>query len=108
MREFELRRGHFKGIGGSAGIRTIMQEIFGNVKEPKDAFESCYGAIRTIRVKVLSPEKIAVETETETKVGADVASETMKRYNEFMERATGFNAKERSKRARQAAKKGKL
>jgi hypothetical protein len=107
MREFELRRGHFKGIGGSAGIRASMQEVFGNVKDLKDSFESNYGAMKTIRVKVLSPDKIAVETETDAKVAADVAADTMKKYSEFMARATGFNSKERAKRAQQSAKKGK-
>lgn len=107
MREFELRRGHFKGIGGSAGIRSNMQEMFGNVKEKGDAFVSCYGAMKSISVKVLSPDKIAVETETDPKVKMEVASDTMKKYNEFMERATGFTASERAKRAQQAAKKGK-
>jgi hypothetical protein len=34
--------------------------------------------------------------------------ESNRKYNEFMEKATGFNAKERSKRLQKKAKEGKL
>jgi hypothetical protein len=108
MREFELRRGHFKTIGGSTGIKTFMKEVFGNVREEGGAFVSSYGALRSITVKVISPEKIAVETDTDPHVAMSVATETMKRYNRFMEYATGFTASERAKRLQQDAKKGKL
>jgi len=108
MREFELRRGHFKKIGGSAGIEAEMRSAFGNVKGSGGALESSYGALISISVKVLSPDKISVDTRTDAKVGAEVASDTMRKYNEFMERVTGLTASERAKRAQKAAKKAKI
>lgn len=109
MREFDIRRGHFKKLGGSLGIRSVMEELFGPVKDAQDGvFESSYGAMRWIRVRVISPERIAVETESDPDVAATVAAETRQRYNTFMERATGFTAKQRMKRLQTKAKKGGL
>jgi len=35
-----------------------------------------------------------------------MATQTIKAFNSFLERATGFSAKERSRKAQEAAKKG--
>jgi hypothetical protein len=41
-------------------------------------------------------------------VNDDVALQTIRAYNTFLERATGYSAKERGKRAQKKAKDGKL
>jgi len=41
-------------------------------------------------------------------VDNDTAQKTIKAYNTFLEQVTGYNAKERGKRAQKAAKQGKL
>jgi hypothetical protein len=38
----------------------------------------------------------------------DVQGETLRRWNVFLEQATGFTSKERSKRLQKKAKEGKL
>ena len=38
------------------------------------------------------------------RVGDDVARSTIAKYNQFLEQATGYTAKERSKRAQEKAK----
>jgi hypothetical protein len=38
----------------------------------------------------------------------DVAGSTIKAFNTFLERVTGYTAKERGKRAQKKAKEGKL
>ena len=38
----------------------------------------------------------------------DIAQDTIRRYNKFLEAVTGFNSKQRGKRLQQKAKKGKL
>jgi hypothetical protein len=40
-------------------------------------------------------------------VANDVAAQTIKAYNTFLERATGYNAKERGKRAQKKAKEAR-
>ncbi|MCJ2541176.1 MAG: DUF5611 family protein [Candidatus Thermoplasmatota archaeon] len=37
-----------------------------------------------------------------------MASESIRRYNKFLEAATGFNTKQRSKRLQKKAKEGKM
>jgi hypothetical protein len=49
-----------------------------------------------------------VETESDKDASPELASDTIRRYNAFLESATGFNSKERSKRLQKKAKGGKL
>lgn len=61
-----------------------------------------YGAIARLKTW---PEKkgLAVEITMDPKVTPEVAGETVRRYNRFLESATGFSAKERAKRLRKSA-----
>src|SRR2546421_7090541 len=51
-------------------------------------------------------KKLFVDTSMKTGVADHIATDTIKTYNTFLERATGLTAKERSKRAQEAAKRG--
>ena len=59
-------------------------------------------------VRVESPSKLVVDTTMKTDVDTAVAADTIKRYNTFLERATGFTSKQRRKRLNDKAKKGLL
>ncbi len=105
MTDYDIKRGHFKTIEGDL-LKGLMEEIFENVREDGDYLISTYGALDLLKVELRGKKEIAVETQMNTGVDNDTASETIKRYNDFLLRATGFTSKERKKRAVKKAKQG--
>ena len=85
MTHFDIKKGWFSKIDGG-NLKTLMEEVFGSVKEEGELLVSSYGAMARIEAKIVSKRKL----------------------NEFLEKATGFDAKARMKRAQQKAKKGEL
>ncbi len=51
-------------------------------------------------------KNLLVETVTQAGASPEDQARTIKAYNQFLELATGFTAKERAKKAQAAAKKG--
>ncbi|HUL40005.1 MAG TPA: DUF5611 family protein [Methanomassiliicoccales archaeon] len=105
--EYEVRKGHYPKIEGD-GLKDIMGMTFGNVKEEGGRLVSSYGAITKVEAKVLSKTAIDIASESDKTKPLDVQAETIKRWNVFLEQATGFTSKERSKRLQKKAKEGKL
>ena len=106
MNDYDIKRGHFRNIDGKIG--DIMQEIFGKVEKVEDSFVSSFGAL--VKVTARTPDKTVLQVDTimNKDVPEDVAMNTVRKYNEFLLRCTGFNAKQRTKRLKDKAKKGKL
>ena len=105
--EYDIRKGHYPKIEGD-GLKDIMGMTFGNVKVEGDKLVSSYGAITKVEVKVLSKTALDVASESDKTAPLDVQAESVKRWNVFLEQATGFTSKERSKRLQKKAKEGKL
>ena len=76
---------HFEAVGGSGEERTAS-----------------WGALTRLTVRPDGKE-LAVTVVMNPKVPEAVARETIARYNQFLEEATGFSAKERAKRLRKSA-----
>ena len=98
MTLYDIKRGHFANIEGDK-LKTLMKDMFGNAKKDGDNFVSTYGALDKLIVGFDGKKKISVETVMNPNVENDVASDTIKQYNDFLLRATGFTSKERKKRA---------
>ncbi|MEM0343699.1 MAG: DUF5611 family protein [Thermoplasmata archaeon] len=107
MQEYEVRRGHQENIAPDR-LRAIMQEVFGNVQERDGKFFSSFGALKELHAWPCKKNALCVETRSDPSVSDEVAQQTIKAYNEFLERTTGFTAKERSRRLQKKAKEGKL
>jgi hypothetical protein len=105
--EYEIRKGHYPKIDGD-GLRDIMVMAFGGAQEEGGKLVSSYGAIRRLEVKVLGKTALDVSSETDKDAPLDVQADTIKRWNTFLEAATGFTSKERSKRLQKKAKEGRL
>ncbi len=105
MQEYEVRKGFQENLQPEK-LKTLMQEIFGNVLEKDGKFTSSFGALKELNAWP-SKNNLAVEMKTDPSVGDDVAQNTIKAYNTFLEKATGYTAKERGKRAQKKAKEGK-
>jgi hypothetical protein len=98
MNEYDIKRGHFEKIDGGK-LETLMKDLFGNVKRDGQKLKSSFGAMENIAVWIDGKKSICVETKMNTNVDDKTAAETIRLYNQFLERATGFTAKERRKRA---------
>lgn len=107
MQDYEIRRGHQKELADGK-LRSMMQEAFGNVSEEGAFLVSKYGALARLSVGWDGKNTLKVETQMDPNVAPDMAQSTIRKYYEFLERATGFTSKERGKRIQKKAKEGKL
>jgi hypothetical protein len=105
----DIKRGHWRNYEDK-GIKGLMEEHFEtDVSEDDDGW--CYveyGALDPLKVRMVSKSELEVITAANPKVEPAVAQDTIRRYNQFLEAATGFNSKQRSKRMQKKAKEGKL
>jgi hypothetical protein len=104
MRTYELHRGHGKNVEGDK-LRIIAAEAFGSAVVEDGKVVTSFGAIGKL-VAWTDGKLLFVDMTMKTGVPDATATETITRNNHFLEAATGFTAKERSKRAQQAAKGG--
>jgi hypothetical protein len=109
MPKQDIKRGHYKNVDGE-GLRNLLEEHFPGAVEEDDKgwLRVEYGALKPLSVKILSKSELCVRTESNADVPPEVAGDTIRRYNRFLEAATGFNSKQRSKRMQKKAKEGKL
>ena len=99
LKEYDIKRGHFKNIDGEK-LKELLEETFGDVKIEEDRFKINYGALQPLITWIKSKDVLCVDTQMETKISEEEINETIKRFNKFLESATGFTAKERVKRAK--------
>ncbi len=107
--DYDIKRGWFKNIDGGL-LAQLMEEVFGNVKQDGEYLVSSYGVLDRIEVKILSKDKLEIKTVNKEGAAAsdDDILDSKRKLNAFAEKATGFDAKARMKRAQQKAKKGEL
>ena len=104
MKEYDIRRGHFKNIEGEK-LKDLVETTFGTVKQDGDKLISHYGALQPLTTWVKSKNELCVDTQMDNSVSDDEINETIKRFNKFLEAATGFTSKERVKRAKKKVEK---
>lgn len=105
--EFEIKKGHGASLEGD-GLKNLMKEVLGKVEEENGSLVTSFGATSRFEAKLLSKNALSVVTTSNKTAPAEAMMESNRKYNEFMEKATGFNTKERSKRLQKKAKEGKL
>ena len=103
MRDYELRRGVSKTLEGD-GLRAVAAGVFGSATVDGGKVLVSYGALDRM-VTWTDGKKLFVDMTMKPGVPDDVATSTIKAYNQFIEQATGYSAKERGKRTQAAAKK---
>ena len=104
MQSFEVKRGHGKSLE-NGGLKSLMEEQFGEVVEEENLFSASFKALKKIEVEFVSITEIRVKTETDIEASPEDSLEAHQAYNRFMEAATAFNAKQRVDRAKAKAKK---
>ncbi len=101
---YDVKRGHFENIEGDQ-LKNLMEETFGGVKEEEEKLIiDNEGAISHLEVWTEGRTGLWVDIEMNQDVDQDTAGETISKWNDFLEEATGFTAKERKKRAKDNAK----
>ncbi len=104
MRAYELRRGWAKNVEGDK-LRVIVAEAFGSANMEDGKVASSFGAIERL-LAWTDGKQLFVDMSMKLGVPDALATETITRNNRFLEAATGYTAKERGKKAQEAAKKG--
>ena len=106
--DYDIKKGWYKNIEGDL-LAQMMQEVFGNVTAEGDTLVSTYGVLERIEVKVLAKDKMEIVTVNKPGTATDdEILDSKRKLNAFAEKATGFDAKARMKRAQKKAKEGKL
>lgn len=105
--DFDIKKGHGASLEGE-GLKDLMKSIFGEVKDENGALVASFGATTRFEAKVVSKNTLSVLSVSDKNASPEAMMESNRKYNEFMEKATGFNTKERSKRLQKKAKEGKL
>ncbi|MDR0523298.1 MAG: DUF5611 family protein [Candidatus Methanoplasma sp.] len=104
--DYDIKKGWFKNIDGDL-LEKLMAETFGNVSREGEALVSSYGVLARIEVRVASKDRMEISTANrQGEMGDDEILDSKRRLNAFAEKATGFDAKARMKRAQDKAKKG--
>ena len=104
MQNYPVRASHRKNLTGSA-LQEILRSCFDSATLEGDSAVAAYGAIARLVARA-DGRDLAIDLTMNPKVPEDVARETIRRYNQFLELATGFSSKERAKRLRKSATEG--
>lgn len=104
MRDYEIRRGQWKNIEGEQ-LLHLMQDLFGEIEEKGDELIVSYGALERLVVQYVDKTTLRVDTVMNPKVDMETANDTRRKFYDFLELATGYNAKERQKRMKKASDK---
>ena len=106
MRDYDIKRGHFKNIDGR--LDEIINEIFGEFEKVEGKTRVSYGALNRLDCWLEGKATLWIDTDINTDIDDETARSTNQKYNDFLLQLTGFNAKQRAKRLKDKAKKGTL
>ncbi|NYT02732.1 MAG: hypothetical protein GKC10_08270 [Methanosarcinales archaeon] len=86
-------------------IRQVLEEEFPvQIEEEEGKLSLSYGALKSILVS-LEGKKLNVLTESQAGVPDDLVLDSNKRFRNFLEKATGYSAKQRMQMAKKEAQK---
>lgn len=86
-------------------ILAVLQEEFPtDIKQEDGKLLLSYGALKSVCVSI-SGKKLTVITESATGAGDAEVMDTNKRYRNFLEKATGYTAKQRLQMAKKEVSK---
>lgn len=101
--EYMFKRGFKPDI---ERIRKVLEEEFpGEIRQEGEKLLLSYGALKSIEVFVAN-KKLSVVTESAPGVTDDLVLDTNKRFRNFLEKATGYTAKQRLQMAKKEVSKG--
>ena len=113
MQKYPVRPGH----AAKTDLKMLFEAAFDSVKQEGEWLVAAFGTMPTIKARYEGKKELVVDTVTDKSFAVkmaqgdqqalEVAKETQSRWNDFLEGATGYDAKTRSKKIQEAAKKDK-
>ena len=100
MQRYPVRTSHRANLVPDT-LETVCRRHFDDATRDGETVVARYGAIERLSARA-EGKNLGIELVMNPKVEEAVARETIRRYNEFLADATGFNAKERAKRLRKS------
>ena len=91
MREYKCKNKITKEF-----LENALIEFFGGFSENNGVYNSSYGALKEIHVKITNDKMIEVETKSGS-INDVKVDDTIKKYNQFIEKVTGYTAAQRKK-----------
>lgn len=86
-------------------IRIALAEEFpSEIAEENGRLLTSYGALKSISIWI-EGKKLNVTTESDASVGDQMVLDTNKRFRDFLEKATGYTAKQRLQMAKKEVSK---
>ncbi len=111
MQEYPVKPGHAAKID----FKMIFEAAFGSYTEDDGWLKGEYGSMTKIWAKQDGKKLLVVDTETDKsyavkmaqgdEAAGEVAKDTHRAWNDFLEGVTGYDAKTRSKKIQEKAKK---
>jgi hypothetical protein len=101
MREYKFKRG-FEST--SKRLEEMIKKHFKVFKREGEVYTVKFGALEELKLWIEN-KKLMVKSRTNLDVPSDVASITIKTYNQFLEELTGHTARERQKMIKKEAEK---
>jgi len=84
---------------------VIAEEFPCEVSEADGKLQLSYGALKSISIWI-EGKKLNVTTESDSGAADQVVLDTNKRFRDFLEKATGYTAKQRLQMAKKEVSKG--
>jgi len=98
--DYKFKRGFRPDI---ERIRGVLKEEFpSEIHEEDGKLQISYGALSKVEVWI-EEKRLFVTTESNPDTREEVILDTNKRFRDFLEKATGYNAKQRVKQAKKDA-----
>ncbi len=110
MERFDVRRGLIKEVDANGGLSVLAREFFDDVKETSESsFTASHGVMTDIEGRYEKGAMIVdvtnVPPDFDDPDSVKSAMEDRKRWTSFLDRATGYNSKQRGDKAKEWAKK---
>ena len=103
MQEYPIKRGLTKDLDARAAAE--LKACFGiDPEKTKTGYRIRFGALKRLDVTIGTGGKsVIIDTESDVNTSDEVIIDTNKRFRKYLDAITGFNTKERVKRAKSAA-----
>lgn len=112
MQTYPVKPGH----AAKVDFAMVFDACFDSHKKEGDWYSTSFGSMPQIKARYEGKKELQVDTVTDKsfavkvaqgdKQAMQVAMDTQRRWNEFLEAVTGYDAKQRSKKIQEMAKKG--
>jgi len=110
MERFDVRRGLIKEVDANGGLPVLATEFFDSVEATSEnSFKASHGVMTNIEASYENGAMLVdvtnVPPDFDNPESVKSAMEDRKRWTSFLDRATGYNSKQRGDKAKEWAKK---